>query len=68
MNVRDEPVVLTADESMAAEQLREASDRILAECGKVIVGQQEVLELLLIALLGQGHACWSACRGWRRRS
>jgi MoxR-like ATPase len=56
MNVRDEPVVLTADESMAAEQLREASDRIIAECGKVIVGQQEVLELLLIALLGQGHA------------
>jgi MoxR-like ATPase len=49
-------VVLTADESMAAEQLRDASDRIITECGKVIVGQQEVLELLLIALLGQGHA------------
>ena len=56
MAVGGEPVGLTADEAMAAEQLREASDRILAECGKVIVGQQEVLELLLIALLGQGHA------------
>ena len=55
MSVRGEPVGLTVDESMAAEQLREASDRILAECAKVIVGQQEVLELLLIALLGQGH-------------
>jgi MoxR-like ATPase len=56
MTVRAEAVGLTMDESMAAEQLREASDRILAECAKVIVGQQEVLELLLIALLGQGHA------------
>jgi MoxR-like ATPase len=56
MAVRAEPVGLTVDEAMAAEQLRDASDRILTECGKVIVGQQEVLELLLIALLGQGHA------------
>jgi MoxR-like ATPase len=56
MAVRGEAVGLTADEAMAAEQLRDASDRILTECGKVIVGQQEVLELLLIALLGQGHA------------
>jgi len=56
MAVRGEAVGLTADEAMAAEQLREASDRILTECGKVIVGQQEGLELLLIALLGQGHA------------
>jgi len=55
-SMRGDQEVLTADESMAAEQLRDASDRILAECGKVIVGQQEVLELLLIALLGQGHA------------
>jgi len=56
MSVRSEPVGLTEDESTAAEQLRDVSDRVLAECGKVIVGQQEVLELLLIALLGQGHA------------
>jgi MoxR-like ATPase len=47
---------MTADEVYAAEQLRSASDRILAECAKVIVGQQDVLELLLIALLGRGHA------------
>jgi MoxR-like ATPase len=54
--IRGEPVGLSADEAAAAEQLRAASDRILAECGRVIVGQQDVLELLLIALLGQGHA------------
>jgi MoxR-like ATPase len=46
----------TEDELAAAEQLRIATDRILAECGKVIVGQEEVLEDLLIALLAQGHA------------
>jgi MoxR-like ATPase len=46
----------TDDELAAAEHLRVGSDRILAECGKVIVGQQEVLEQLLIALLAQGHA------------
>jgi len=56
MAVRGEPVGLSDDEAHAAEQLRAASDRILSECGKAIVGQQDVLELLLIALLGQGHA------------
>ena len=55
--IRAEPVSdWTDDELAAAEHLRTASDRILAECGKIIVGQQEVLEQLLIALLAQGHA------------
>jgi MoxR-like ATPase len=45
----------TADELAAAEHLRAASDRILAECSKVIVGQRDVLEQLLVALLAQGH-------------
>lgn len=56
MTVRGEPVGLSTDEVIAAEQLRVGSERILAECSKVIVGQQDVLELLLIALLAQGHA------------
>ena len=56
MAVRGEPIGLTTDEAAAAEHLRTASERILTECGKVIVGQQEALELLLIALLAQGHA------------
>jgi MoxR-like ATPase len=55
--IRAEPVTnWTDDELAAAEYLRTTSDRILAECGKVIVGQQEVLEQLLIALFAQGHA------------
>src|SRR5882724_10354652 len=55
--IRAEPVTdWSDDELVAAEHLRTASDRILAECGKVIVGQQDVLEQLLIALFAQGHA------------
>ncbi len=56
MALRVESEALSSDEAAAAEQLREASGRILAECGKAIVGQQDVLELLLLALLSQGHA------------
>ena len=57
MPIRAEPVTDWSDDELAAaDHLRAASDRILAECGKVIVGQQEVLEQLLIALLSQGHA------------
>jgi MoxR-like ATPase len=54
--VRAEPVGLSEDEMHAVDQLRGASERILEECGKVIVGQKDVMELLLIALLSQGHA------------
>jgi MoxR-like ATPase len=55
--IRAEPVSDWTDQELAeAEHLRTASDRILHECGKVIVGQQDVLEQLLIALLAQGHA------------
>lgn len=39
----------------AVERLKEGSRRILEQCGKVIVGQDAVLEQLLIALFAQGH-------------
>ena len=47
--------ILMPDDLAAVERLREGCRRILAECSKVIVGQKEVLEQLLIALLAQGH-------------
>ena len=57
MPARAEPVAdWTDDELAAADHLRTAADRVLSECGKVIVGQREVLEQLLIALLSRGHA------------
>jgi len=39
----------------AAQRLREAYGRIRSELGKVIIGQDEVLEQLLIALFAGGH-------------
>ena len=37
------------------EELRESTGRIRKEIGKVIIGQQEMVELLLIAILAEGH-------------
>ena len=37
------------------EELHESSRRIRQEIGKVIIGQQEMVELMLIALLAEGH-------------
>lgn len=39
----------------AAEELREARTRLLAQVGRVIVGQQAVVEQVLTALFAQGH-------------
>jgi MoxR-like ATPase len=47
---------LGGDDANAVDRLRAASESVLEECGKVIVGQKDVMELLLIALLSQGHA------------
>lgn len=45
----------TPDESELVARLGEARERILAEMRKVIVGQEEVLEQLLLAILCRGH-------------
>ena len=37
------------------EKLREARTRLREEVGKVIVGQEEVIDLLLLGLLCRGH-------------
>jgi MoxR-like ATPase len=46
---------LEDEDLIAADRLRDGAQRILAECSKVIVGQRDVLEQLLIALFAQGH-------------
>lgn len=43
------------DDVQSAEQLRHACQRIKAELAKVVVGQDAVLEQLLIAILARGH-------------
>jgi len=51
------------DEKQAVEQIREARTRIAGELGKVIVGQQEVVEQLLIAVLAGGHCLLTGAPG-----
>jgi len=36
-------------------QLRQQIDKIMEECSKLIIGQQEMLELIIIAILSDGH-------------
>jgi MoxR-like ATPase len=43
------------DDLIAVEKLREARDRIKKEIQKVIIGQEKVIDELLIALLSNGH-------------
>jgi MoxR-like ATPase len=47
---------LNADELAAVEKLQKAYHDLRAELGKVIVGQEAVIEELLIALFCRGHA------------
>jgi MoxR-like ATPase len=45
----------TADDLKALENLKDAYSAIRQELGKVIVGQDQVIEQLLIAIFAQGH-------------
>ena len=49
----DTPV--TAAESQAIRQLADAREKIVSQLSQVIVGQQQVIEELLISLLARGH-------------
>jgi MoxR-like ATPase len=48
------PVEFSSDQQ-AVEQLHDAYKNIRGEIGKVIIGQDKVIELLLISLLSSGH-------------
>lgn len=43
------------DDVAVVERLREARDRVKHEVGKVVVGQEEIIDSLLIGLLCRGH-------------
>ena len=49
------PIILGDDELETAEKLRVGCKKLLAECGKIIVGQEQVMEQLLFAILARGH-------------
>ena len=44
------------DDTRSVKMLKEARETILAELRKVIVGQEEVVELMLIAIFSRGHS------------
>jgi MoxR-like ATPase len=50
-------------ERQAVEQIQQARDRVRTELAKVIVGQEEVIEQLLIALLAGGHCLITGAPG-----
>ena len=43
------------EDGAAVEELASARDAIVGEIGKVIVGQREIIDQLLVALLAGGH-------------
>ena len=45
-----------ADELALVEKMRDYTDRIRAEVGKVIIGQRDVLDQILMCILANGHA------------
>jgi MoxR-like ATPase len=54
---QDEAASMLADDDLQlAEKLRAAYKNITAEIGKVIVGQQQVVEQLMIAMFAGGHS------------
>jgi MoxR-like ATPase len=46
---------LTSDDMASLERTKQAAATIRAELGKVIVGQKEVIDQLLLAIFAQGH-------------
>jgi MoxR-like ATPase len=51
------------EEKQLVEQIREGRDRLVAEISKVIIGQHEVVEQLLITLFAGGHCLITGAPG-----
>jgi MoxR-like ATPase len=64
MNTAAEPMMDTYEmEQKTVEQVLENRDRIRAELAKVIVGQEEVIDQLLISLFAGGHCLLTGAPG-----
>src|SRR6476660_2273561 len=61
--VKPEETSLAAEELAAVEKLQRGYHNMRAELGKVIVGQEAVIEELLIALFWRGHAMLEGVTG-----
>jgi len=58
---------LSQDDVGAITELREAYDKVRSELAKVIIGQDNVIEQLLICILARGHGLLMGCRAWPKR-
>jgi hypothetical protein len=63
----EEGVELQTDDLQAVEYFKQARQALTHQLGKVIAGQEEVIDQLLIAYLRATTRCWWGCPGWRRR-
>ncbi len=52
---QETPAALERSDEQALAELKRACDSVRAELGKVIVGQEEVIEQLLMAIFSRGH-------------
>ncbi len=57
------PTMSVEQEAQIVEQIRDGRDKILAELSKTIVGQQEVIEQLLVCLFAGGHCLITGAPG-----
>lgn len=47
--------------------MHELTEQIQKEIRKVIIGKDDVIRKVLMAVLAQGHVSWKMCREWERR-
>ena len=50
----------------AVERLGEARDKIVTELRKTIVGMEDVIDEMMIAIFARGTACWWEYPAWLR--
>jgi MoxR-like ATPase len=53
--------------TISAEKFRASAAAIEEEVGKVIVGQKEVVRLVLVSILGGGTYCSKASPDWEKQ-
>ena len=58
----------TKDDEKMAQALVEAYEKLKSQVQQVIVGQDDALEQLLIAMLARGHCLLEGVLDWQRHS
>ena len=54
-------------DEQAVARLRHAKEQIVGQLSRVIVGMEQVIDELMIAVFSRGTRSWWACRAWRKR-